>query len=176
MGNAKMVSLFALLTFAGGQGVAMAQATRPPVPAYGMRSPANVATKISSLLRKYPRGGSSLTLAIQRLLQADPAAVAAVIDTAANQANAQQALALEQGVVQAVAEMKSADPVGARSIQSYLDSNKTNLAVAQILAAQVAQGALPGGNSGRGAAAGAAAGAGGGGGFVGGGGGVVSSH
>jgi hypothetical protein len=170
----KIVSLFALLTFVGGQGVAMAQATRPPGPASGVRSPTNVAAKISALLKKYPRGGRSLTLAIQRLLQADPAAIAAVIDAATNEANALQVLALEQGVVQALAEMRTADPVGARSIQSYLDANQTNQVVAQILAAEIAQGGLPGG-SGAGAAAG---GGGGGGGFGGGGGGggVISRH
>ena len=172
-----MVSLFALLTFVCGQGAAMAQATRPPVaPAAGVRSSANVAAKIGALLRKYPRGGRSLTVAIQHLLRGDPSAIAAVVDAATNQANSGQALALEQGVVQALAEMKSADPVGARNIQSFLDANKTNAAVAQIQAAEVAQGALPGGDGGRGAAAGAAAGAGGGFAGGGGGGGVVSPH
>lgn len=172
-----MVSLFALLTFVCGQDAAMAQATRPPVPASGVRSPANVAAKISALLRKFPRGGHSLTLAIQHLLRSYPSAISAVVDAATNQANSGQALALEQGVVQALAEMKSADPVGARNIQSYLDANKTNAAVAQIQAAEVAQGALPGGDGGNGGrGAGAAAGAGGGFAGGGGGGGVVSPH
>ena len=175
MRNVKMVSLFALLAVACGSGAVLAQAGHPPVSNHGARSPANVAAKISALLKKHPHGGNSLILAIEHLLQGDPGAISDVIYAATNEANAEQALALEQGVVQTLAEMKKADPVGARTIQSYLDANKTNAAVAQILSAEGAQGAIPGGGGG-GNGGGLGGGSSGGGGFVGGGGSTVSRH
>jgi hypothetical protein len=187
MRHVRIVSLFALLGLASGCGAAVALAA-PPDPAVcaNVRPQAQTALKIRALLQKHRRGGPALVAAIQNLLDRDPGAVGAIV-SAAGQANAEQALALEQGVVQAHAQLKVSDPPGAKTIQSYLDCNKTDAVVAQILQSEVAQGSVngngngggngAGGNGAGGNGGGGNGGGGGGGGFGGGGGGAnVSAH
>ena len=137
-----MVSFLALLAFASYDVAALGQATGPPLSEGGARSHDDVAAKIRILLNKNRSGGNALTLAMQNLLQRDPGAIGAVIDAASSGANAEQALALEQAVVQAMAQLKISNPAGARVIRSYLDANKTNSVVAQIQEATQAQGSI----------------------------------
>jgi hypothetical protein len=151
MRNVRIVSLFALSAVLLSGAVALAQTvSHPPAltaprcePICVVPSHISVADKIRDLLRKY-RGGAALTSATQNLLQHDPAAVGDVILAASCQANAEQALALEQGVLQAQAQLRTADPQGANAIQACMSANASNQVVAQILDAQQAQGAANG--------------------------------
>jgi hypothetical protein len=148
----RIIPFLALLVVAFGGGVALAQpqtrATNAPVCTADRcaASHANVPAKIGQLLSKSRLGGYALTLAVQNLLQSEPCAIGDVIYAATNQASPEQALAMEQAVVQALAQLKNADPVGARTLQAYLDCDSANAVVAQIVAAELAQGSTPGGN------------------------------
>ncbi len=145
-----IVSLFAILAVAFDGGVALAQSipTNAPVCAtnHCPRPQANVPAKIRLLLSKNRSGGYALTAAIQNLLQSDPCAIADIIQAVSSQANPEQALAAEQGVLQAMAQMKSADPVGAQTVHAYFDCEHANAVVGQILAAELSQGSNQGGN------------------------------
>ena len=183
MRHVRIVSLFALLSLALGCGAPVALALPNPSASANAQSQARTAAKIRALLLKYRQGGRALVLAIQNLLVRDPGAIGAVI-SAAGQANVEQALAMEQGVVQAQAQLKAGgDPTGGyNTIQSYLYANKTDPVVAQILRHDSAEGAPNGNRDGDGNRHGDGGGFGGGG-FVGGGGGgggrggdVVSRH
>jgi uncharacterized membrane protein YgcG len=175
MRNVRIVSLFALSAVLLNGAVALAQ-TAAHLPAQTaprcepicvVPSHISVADKIRDLLRKY-RGGAPLTSATQNLLQHDPSAVGDVILVASCNASAEQALALEQGVLQAQAQLRTADPQAAKSIQACMSANAANKVVAQILDAQQSQGAANG--DGQGGANQGGANQGGGGGFGGGGG------
>lgn len=155
---------FALLSFAmalvfngDARGQAVGEHALAPV------ASSQASDRIPVLLRKYPRGGVELVLAIEHLLTNEPQAVSAVVD-AAGKANREQARALELGIAQAVALLKESNPLAARSIQAYLNANKGDPVVAEALAYEAAQG-LPGDGTGLG-----------GGGFVSGAGGFVSAN
>ncbi|MCW2284308.1 putative membrane protein YgcG [Rhodoblastus acidophilus] len=139
-----------------------------------------VSQAMQRLLRNTRLTDAALTAAVQSLLQRDANAIAGVV-CAASVANPKQALAIEQGVAQALATLKVSDPPAAAIIQSYLDNNGSNPVVAAVLDAQKALGQAGGAGGGSGAGAGGAsgggvaAGGGGGGGFVGGGGATINS-
>ncbi len=183
MRGLKLISVVAFVAAASFGGPSFAQAARPPG-ACPQAQP-GLGGKIAALLRRNPNGGQALTKAVQGLLASNPCAIGGVISASTNKTNAEQALALAQGVAQAEADMKSADPVGAQTIQSYLDANKTNAVVALVISAEGALGSINGGDGhgggngggyGGGGNAGGGGYGGGGGGFVGGGGGQVSPH
>jgi uncharacterized membrane protein YgcG len=129
--------------------------------------------RIAALMKKNPDGGRRLAAAIKHILMQRPCVIAGVIEAAAR-SNRAQVLALKQGVVQAEALLKSSDPAGARQIQTYLNTNRSNPDVAEIVRAEASQGfqtssGSGGGNSGGGGGVG-------GGGFVGRSGRVISPH
>jgi uncharacterized membrane protein YgcG len=140
------------------------------------QSQGDAAAKLRALLRKHSHGDNAVALATQRLLERNPCAVSVVVNAASNATNAELALQLEQGVVQAEAQLKNTNPAGAQTIQCYLDANRTIPAVAQILIAEGSERSINGGGNGWGNGGGAAGGGGGGGGFVTGGGGAISRH
>ena len=175
MKNFRIVSLVALVAVGLYGGLTVAQAAGGAGAGACVQSQPGVEAKIRALLHKNAHGGNALTLAIQSLLQKDPCAIAAIIYAATNQANAEQALSLAQGVAQALALLQSSNPSGAQIVQNYLKDNSTNPVVAQIQTAEIALGSVGGGGGG-GNAAGGGSGGGSGGGFVGGGGISVSVH
>lgn len=161
MPNTRLISLFAFLAVACAATIVHAELRKSNC-ACALTQP-DAERKIQALLSKDSRGSRATILAIENLLRREPCAVAAVLAAAAR-VNREQALALEQAVVQAHAEMKVSDPAGAEAIQCLLDANKDDPVVAEILAAEGAQGSINGGAGGAG------------GGFVGGPVGQVSGH
>ena len=165
MRNVRIVSLFALSAVLLNGAVALAQtAAHLPAQTAPRCEPICVVPSHISVADKI----RPLTSATQNLLQHDPSAVGDVILVASCNASAEQALALEQGVLQAQAQLRTADPQAAKSIQACMSANAANKVVAQILDAQQSQGAANG--DGQGGANQGGANQGGGGGFGGGGG------
>jgi hypothetical protein len=145
---------------------------RAQVAASASASSQQTARVISTLLHKYPNGGRGMVVATEHLVENDPASAPTIV-AAASSMNAEQKMALEQGIALAVGRLGKCDANGhcgsraAQEIQDYLDANTSDPIVAAILVAEIALGSI--GNQDGGAGFGA-----GGGGFSGGAGSAIS--
>jgi len=173
MRKIKIMFVAAVLASAGGVSASLAAPTNNSTSSGHERSEASARSfhaQIAAVMKKNPNGGRPLVSAIEHLLAQNPNAIAEVIE-ASRQASHKQALALEQGVVQAEALLKAGNPSGAQQIQTFLDNNKANPVVAEILTATGSQGSgaptvSTGGGDNGGRNSGGAGGAGGTGGLI----------